>query len=98
MYGLISKMNSIPGQRDALIAILASGDTMPECLSYIVAKDLDDDSGIWITEVWESESSHTASLTLAWVKEAIAAGRPLIAGFGPRYVTTPIAGLGLGSR
>src|SRR5215470_10781545 len=87
MYGLIGKATSTPGQRDALIAILLSGSgSMPGCLSYVVAKDPDDESGIWITEVWESEASHTASLTLATVKEAIAKGRPLIAGFGPRYV------------
>src|SRR5215472_1776812 len=70
MYGLIAKMNSTPSQRDALIAILLSGSvSMPGCLSYVVAKDPDDDSGIWITEVWENESSHTASLTLASRKD-----------------------------
>jgi quinol monooxygenase YgiN len=99
MYGLIGKISSIPGQRDALIALLIAGTAgMPGCLSYIVAKDPDDDSGIWVTEVWDSEASHTASLSLATVKEAIAKGRPLIAGFGPRYVTTPIGGHGLEVR
>src|SRR5262245_10733536 len=99
MYGLIAKMSSTPGQRDALIAILLSGaGSMPGCLSYIVAKDPDDDSGVWITEVWDSESSHAASLTLPMVKEAITRGRPLIAGFGPQFVTTPIGGLGLGAQ
>ena len=97
MYGLIGKMSAIPGQRDALIAILATGSaSMPGCLSYVVAKDREDDSGIWITEIWDSEASHTASLTLPNVKDAIAKGRPLIAGFGPRYVTTPIDGHGIG--
>ena len=99
MYRLIAKMSSTPGQRDALIAILLSGSgNMADCLSYVVAKDPDDDSGMWITEVWESESTHTASLTLPTVKEAIAKAWPLIAGFGPRYVTTPIGGQGLVSR
>ena len=99
MYGLIAKMSAVPGQRDALIAILAAGSaTMPGCLSYIVAKDREDESSIWITEVWDSEASHTASLTLPIVKEAINKGRPLIAGFDPRYVTTPISGHGMGAR
>jgi quinol monooxygenase YgiN len=99
MYGLIGKVSSIPGQRDALIAILVAGSaSMPGCLSYVVAKDPEDDSGVWITEVWASEASHAASLTLPAVKEAITKGRPLIAGFGPRYVTTPIGGHGLGGR
>src|SRR5262245_66663925 len=99
MHGLIGKIDAIPGQRDALIDILDAGSaSMPGCLSYVVAKDRDDESGIWITEVWDSEASHTASLTLPTVKDAIAKGRLLIAGFGPRYVTTPIGGQGLGSR
>ena len=99
MYGLIGKMSSVPGQRDALIDILVAGtDSMPGCLSYIVAKDLDDDSGIWVTEVWDSQASHAASLTLPTVKEAIAKGRPLVAGFGPRYVTTPVVSHGLTGR
>lgn len=99
MYGLIGKMTSGPGQRDALIAILLAGTAdMPGCFSYIVAKDSDDDSGIWVTEVWDSEASHAASLALPSVKEAITRGRPLIAGFDQRFVTTPIGGHGLGSR
>src|SRR5262245_32533671 len=86
MYGLIGKLTSIPEQRDGLIRILIAGSAnMPGCLSYVVAQDPDEDSGIWITEVWDCEESHTAALTLTSVKEAIANGRPLIAGVGPRY-------------
>jgi hypothetical protein len=51
-----------------------------------------------VTEVWDSEPSHAASLTLPSVKEAISNGRPLIAAFGERIVTTPIGGQGLGGR
>ena len=40
MYGLIGKMKTVPGQRDALISILIEGVSgMPGCLSYIVAQD-----------------------------------------------------------
>jgi quinol monooxygenase YgiN len=40
MYGLIGKMKAVPGQSDALIAILLGGVSgMPGCLSYVVAKD-----------------------------------------------------------
>jgi quinol monooxygenase YgiN len=66
---------------------------MPGCLSYIVAKDANDVNAIWITEVWDSKASHEASLSLPSVKEAIANGRPLIAGFSDRSVTTPVGGL-----
>jgi len=96
MYGLIGKMIAAPGQRDALISILLEGAAaMPGCLSYIIAKDTGDTNAIWITEVWSSKASHEASLSLPSVKEAIAKGRPLIAGFGDHVVTTPIGGTGL---
>lgn len=99
MYGLIGKMTSVPGQRDQLIAILLAGTgAMPGCLSYVVAKDPADEDGIWITEVWDSEASHAASLKLPSVAEAIAKGRPLIAGFGQRFTTIPIGGHGLERR
>ena len=97
MYGLIGKMRAQPGQRDALIAILLGGTgAMPGCLSYVVARDPADADAIWITEVWDSEESHKASLALPSVREAIAKGRPLIAGFDQQVPTVPVGGVGLG--
>lgn len=96
MYGLIGKLNVVPGQREALIEILREGiHDMPGCLSYIIAKDPNDANAIWITEIWDSQASHEASLSLPSVQQAIARGRPLIAGFGERIVTEPIVGHGL---
>lgn len=96
MYGLIGKALAAPGKRDELIEILLEGTTeMPGCRSYIVAKDPTDPNGIWITEVWDDEASHRASLQLPAVKAAIARGRPLIAGFGERFTTEPVGGFGL---
>ena len=96
MYGLLGKMTATPGQRDALIAILLDGVAdMPGCLSYIVAKDLDDEDSIWITEVWENQASHAESLALPAVQQAIMRGKPLIADFGDSIVTVPVGGHGL---
>ena len=96
MYGLIGKMSATPGQRDALLAILLEGTgAMPGCLSYIIAKDAQDPDGLWITEVWDSQASHQASLKLPAVQAAIAKGRPLIAGFSQRVETVPVGGPGL---
>ena len=98
MYGLIGRMTAVAGQRDALIAILLEGVSgMPGCLSYVVATDPADADAIWVTEVWDGKASHEASLSLPSVRAAIAKGRPLIAGFGPSTVTTPIGGHGLSS-
>ncbi len=96
LYGLIGKMTVRPGRRDDLIAILLGGVSgMPGCLSYIVAVDSTDADAIWITEVWDSATSHKASLSLPSVRDAIAKGRPLIAAFGSSTVTMPVGGHGL---
>jgi quinol monooxygenase YgiN len=98
MYGLIGKMKVVPGQRDALIAILLEGVSgMPGCLSYVVAQDPTDADAIWVTEVWDSQESHKASLSQPSVQQAISRGRPLIAGFLERFETTPVGGHGLQS-
>ena len=97
MYGLIGEMIAVPGQRDALIAILLEGiKDMPGCLSYIVGKDASDVNAIWITEVWDREESHKASLRLPAVRDAIRRAKPLIARFGDGVTIHPVGGMGLG--
>ena len=99
MYGLIGKMTSKPGKRATLLAsILQGAENMPGCLSYIIARDTADENAVWITEVWEDEASHQASLQLPAVREAIAKAMPLIAGIEPGVVTDPVGGVGLPSR
>ncbi|HEY0306028.1 MAG TPA: putative quinol monooxygenase [Longimicrobiales bacterium] len=96
MYGLIGKMLTVPGKRDELVAILLAGTSaMPGCISYVIALDPADESGIWVTEVWDSQANHAASLKLPAVQAAIAKGRPMIAGFAERYETQPVGGHGL---
>jgi quinol monooxygenase YgiN len=93
MYGLIGKIVAIKGQRFQLMNILIEGVAgMPGCKSYIVAEDQSDPDAIWVTEVWENQASHQDSLSLPAVRKAIEKGKPLIAGFGERYETTPIGG------
>jgi quinol monooxygenase YgiN len=96
MYGLIGKMLAQPGQRDTLAAImLANTQGMPGCLSYVVANDPADETALWITEVWTDQASHQASLQLPQVQEAIRQARPIIAGFGERFETVPLGGVGI---
>jgi quinol monooxygenase YgiN len=97
MYGLIGRIQAQPGQRDALAEILVEGVAgMPGCLSYVVAHDSSQADSLWVTEVWEDQASHQASLALPSVQDAIAKGRPLIAGFFDRVETEPVGGHGLG--
>ena len=98
MYGLIGKMLAKPGQREALIGFLLEGSAaMPGCLSYVVAADATNADAIWITEVWDKPESHAASLKLPHVQATIAKARPLIAGFGERFETKVIGGVGVRS-
>lgn len=96
MYGLIVKLTAVPGQRDALTAImLDSLGTTPDCLSYVVAHDPLDEAAIWVTEVWTDEAAHRTGYQDPDVKAAVARGLPLIATFGDAQVTTPVGGVGL---
>ena len=62
MYGLIGQMMATPGERDALVAILAEGTgAMPGCFSYVVALDGENPDAIWITEVWDGKEIGRAS-------------------------------------
>ena len=93
MFGLVGKMRAGTGKRAELIAILIGGtQSMPGCIHYIVAEDEADPDAIWITEVWDREESHKASLQLPEVKAAIARGRPLIAGFDMSARIRPVGG------
>lgn len=98
MYGLIVKMTVMPGRRDEVLERLADCSTgLPGCLSYVIAKDSADDNVLWVTEVWESETAHDASLTLRAVQAVIPQIRLLIADFQKIAVTEPIAGAALPS-
>lgn len=94
MFGLIGCMRAASGRRDELLAILAAqiGD-MPGCRSYVVAADVKDADAIWISEVWDSEADHKASLALPHVQATIAMARPLIAGFDSQVITRPVGGV-----
>lgn len=92
MFGLIGRIVCVPGGRGELAEILSGMAGMPGCLSYVVAEDAEHADALWVTEVWESREAHAESLQLAAVREAIAAGRPLIADMDHRYETRPIGG------
>ena len=99
MYGLTGKMIAQPGQRDTLIGyLLQAAEGMRDlegCYMYVVGSANDDPNVIWISEVWRSKEDHDASLTLEGAQELIAKARPLIAGFGERFESTPLGGKGL---
>jgi quinol monooxygenase YgiN len=99
LYGLIAKLTSVPNKREELMAILIEGTReMPGCFSYVVAKDAADENTIWVTEIWDNVTSHDASFSLPAVKNCIAQGKHLIAGFERIAATNPIGGVGLRAK
>jgi quinol monooxygenase YgiN len=99
MHGLINHFTAHPGQRDAAMAsMLSDVGALPGCLSFIVAKDPAHPDAFYMTEVWQSQAHHAASLDLPGVKASIATLIPLIADWGTEIVTEPVGGLHLGPK
>jgi len=84
LYGRQGRLVARPGQRDALAKILLEDETglqaMPGCRLYLVFASEKEPDALLITELWETEEAHKASLALPGVKAAIARALPLIAG------------------
>ena len=96
MYGMIARLTTVSGRREEVIALLQeSTRALPGCHSYIIAKDSGDVDVLWVTEVWEDQASHDASLSLRAVQSAIPQIKPLIAHFEKVAVTEPVAGVPL---
>jgi len=97
--GRYVRMVALPGKGSVLATkLLTVAEGMrgaPGCELYVVNLASDEPDTVWVTEVWYSEESHRASLTLPAVRDAIARGRPLIAGFDSHTVTAPVGGVGL---
>jgi quinol monooxygenase YgiN len=81
MFMLHGRLAAESGKRDELLAILTEADQdggLPGCRLYLVAVDETDADGVWVTELWESEDAHAASLQLDRVKEQIARATPIL--------------------
>lgn len=83
MYGLHGSLRAHPGQRDELVRHLLEAaralESFEGCHLYVVSEDAADPDLVWVTEVWESQGAHRASLQLEPVQALIAAARPLLA-------------------
>jgi quinol monooxygenase YgiN len=98
-FGLHGKLTALPGQRDALVAVLLEAADLvgaaPGCEMYYVSTSQTEPDAIWVTEVWRSEADHAASLSFPGVRELIARAKPLIASMSDSARTVPIGGKGL---
>jgi quinol monooxygenase YgiN len=96
MWGMIAKITTVSGKRDEMLQVLRqSAAGLPGCLSYVVAIDAAADEVLWVTEVWQDQAAHDASLSLPQVKDAIPRARPFMEKFERVAVTTPVWGVGM---
>jgi quinol monooxygenase YgiN len=95
MWGMIAKIIVAPGKREEMIGVLrGSAADMPGCFSYVVAEDSADENVVWVTEVWDSQASHEASLQLPAVRKAIPQAKPIMTGFEKVAELRPVWGSG----
>jgi quinol monooxygenase YgiN len=99
LFGLFGKFTANEGQRDALAAnLLRAADLMkavPGCLLYVVNTSDAEPSAVWVTEIWQDETAHGASLSIPGVRDLISSTMPLLAGAPDGTRFTPIGGKGL---
>lgn len=83
MYLLQGKLVAKSGERDQLAGILLQAAVLMEhatgCKLYAVATDRENSDAVYITEIWDSQADHDASLSMAGVRELIQQAMPLLA-------------------
>ncbi len=82
-FANVGALGAIPGRRDDLVAILTR--PSPElgkagCLQYEVGVNDETPDLVYVSELWESEEAHQASLQLPSVRAAIEEAMPLLSG------------------
>jgi quinol monooxygenase YgiN len=93
MYGLIVKLLTNPGQRQALLPLLLEGvNDIPGLKSFVVALDPTSPDALFVTEVWESKAHHQASFALPVVRDSIKKAEALMAGMELQLETEPVGG------
>ena len=92
MYGLVVKLTSASGRRAELIEVLGGENSynVSGCLSFIVGEASADEDVLWVTEVWDSEASHKASLNFPLSKPGLPAIETLVAHHEIVAMTKPI--------
>lgn len=96
MFGLITRLTAKPGQREALLELLADGlASRPGCLSYVVAAERGSDDAFWVTEVWTDEAAHKDSLAPPAIKALTTRAWAMVATVGDSVLTSPMPGPGV---
>ena len=96
---IIAKIPAAPGKRDELIEALQQGlataESEPGTLRYIMHADVKDPDVVWFYELYEDQAAATAHGTSDGMKAMGAALAPLLAGRPELTFLTPLGGKGL---
>ena len=95
MYGLYGKLTAQAGKRAEFVKIMTRAAAivgqLSGCHLYIINEALEDETSIWIYEVWDNEESHDQSLKDERVRALISEAMPLMSG-KPEGVTLNVVG------
>jgi len=97
-YGYSEVIHTLPGERDALVAILVEVSrslSAAGCELYAVSVLDTEPDTVLVNEIWLSKEHHDQCLELPEVKAAISAGMPLVAELRSQE-STVMGGLGVG--
>lgn len=97
-FGLFGKMRVKPGQREKVAGIILRDVAQLReigCILYLVNYSATDPDAIWVTEVWQSEAGHKASLQLPSVQATIKEAMPLLTGEFEQFKLDVVGGLGI---
>lgn len=99
LFGMNGKMTALPGKRDALLAnLLRAADLMKSvrgCLLYVVSTCESEPDAVLVTELWEDEAAHGASLSMPGVRDLVMETMLLLAGKPEGTRLRPAGGKGL---
>ena len=98
-FGMVGKLQANPENRDTLADILSQASDLMQseeaCRLYVVSKDVDDDTSVWVMELWDSKEAHDNSLKREDVRALIGQAMPILIGAPDGASLVPIAGKGL---
>jgi quinol monooxygenase YgiN len=98
-FGIYGKLIAKEGEREQLAAILLEAaeslQNHEDCELYLVSVAPEDTNGVYVYEVWSSESAHQESLTLESTRTLIQRAKPILAGMERISTLVPRGGKGI---
>ena len=97
-FGMQVVMTATPGKGEELASIMLKAaklvSKLKGCQVYIVQLSTSEKDTVLITEVWNSEEDHKASLSVPEIRELIGKAKPLIVSL-THHMAKPLGGVGI---